>query len=141
MDFLGLFSTRWLSLINIHWTSVYYDDILSIYYKLFLIYYHFVLSRICKLIQFLICFHGLRVLYLISWWWLLWWDAWISRKGFVDIWFITMFYDMSFLAYLQTELCRIFGKNSSFRIKFNFVILYRYLFFKQASISVCLASS
>ena len=35
------------------------------------------------------------------------------------------FYDSEFMFDLQTELCRIFDKNSNVRIKFDFMFLYR----------------
>ena len=74
----------------------------------------------CKPISFFIMF-----------WWdmrVLWFEDWISWKGFELIWYYTLcFYDRGFMFDLQTEFCRIFSKNSSVRIKFDFMVLYRSL--------------
>ena len=62
------------------------------------------------------------VLCLIFWWF----DEWMSRKGFELIWYYKLcFYDRKFIFDLQSKFCRIFGRNSSVIIKFDFMVLYR----------------
>ena len=60
---------------------------MSIYYLFFMtssVLYQSVLFQICKLFYFCM-FSWVGSVIMFTWWWLVWWFAWISRKGFLDI--------------------------------------------------------
>ena len=83
-------------------------------------FYHWLYLEFCKPISVFIMF-----------WWdmrVLWFEDWISWKGFELIWYYKLcFYDRGFMFDLQTKFCRIFDRNSSVRIKFDFMAWYRSL--------------
>ena len=87
---------------------------------IFIIWLYF---EFCKpILVFVMLWWDMGVLSLILWWF----DDWISWKEFKLIWYYKLcFYDRKFIFDLQSKFCRIFGRNSSVIIKFDFMVLYR----------------